>query len=110
MMTGMRPRAHVEAHLPRQLVAVHAGQMVIGDDEIGQLLVQAVEGGFRGRAPGDVEAVRLQHVAQLQRLGLRILDQEDLGGLASRGLRSFAVSLRQAQDARRDQVEGQAEH
>ena len=52
MMTGIARVRTLRRICRGQLVAVHAGQMVIGDDEVGQLLVQAVEGGFRGGAPG----------------------------------------------------------
>ena len=47
----------------------------------------------------DAEAVRLQHMAQLQRLRLGILDQENVRAACGRRCRrSFAVSLRQPQD------------
>ena len=59
--------------------------MKVGDDEIRELLVQAVECGLCGGAPRHVETVGLKNVAQLQRLRLGILDQENVCSRRCRG-------------------------
>ena len=74
-----RPGAHGEPHLPRQLVAVHPGQVVIGHHEVGQAVIHRLQRGFRGGVARHRKAVALQEEAQLQGLGLGILDQQDAG-------------------------------
>ncbi len=74
---GQGAGAQREPHLPDQLVAVHPGQVVIGDEEVGLGLVEGVEGSLGAGAAGHAETVALQEEPQLQGLRLGILDEED---------------------------------
>ncbi len=71
-----RAGAQRQAHLPRELVAVHAGQVMVGDHQIRQIGVEEIEGGFRGRAALDREALGFELEPQFQRLRFRILHQQ----------------------------------
>ena len=74
-----RPGAQVHADAAGELVAVDAGQVIVGDHQIGQPVVQPVQRRLRRGRARHREALLLQHPAKLQGLGVGILDQQDAG-------------------------------
>ncbi len=76
--------AHVEAQRAGQVAAAHARQVVVRDHQVGQRPVQPLQRRLGAGGALDLEAVPFQRAADLQRLGVGILDQQQLAALQRR--------------------------
>ena len=86
-------RAHVHPDAAADLVAEDAREVIVDDHGIREdALVESFDRAFRRGRAGDVAPFAFQHQLELQRLGIRVLHDENPAGAAHRTSSAAAAS------------------